>query len=476
MGDQERSGRLLPLEIRVRKTLKAHGMVEPGDRVLAAVSGGADSVALLLCLRRLAPGLGFSLAVAHLNHRIRGAEGDADEDFVRRLSADLGLQCVCETIEVREQAARAKRNLEELAREKRYEFLGRAARATGANRIAAGHTLNDQAETVLFRMIRGSGVEGLSAIHPVVGGTVIRPLLECSRDFILEYLRRKGAGYREDSTNRDLRHARNRIRLELVPYLEKHLNPRLIETLSREARQSREMWSFMEAEARRALETSRRRSGEDVVVELGPFSALHPALQQHVVRLALKECLGSIRGLTSRHLEAVLTLCRSAQSGDEIRILRGGVAIRQFDTLVLRKRPAPEGPSFSRSLEIPGGCRVAEAGVTFRATLCPTPDPKTLREKSAARAYLDPSSLPGRLTVRSREPGDRYGGPGHRKVKKLLIEGRVPLSRRGALPMVADGADVVWIPGFRPAGTHAARPDAPECVLIEVLPARSPAE
>ena len=175
MPVKELSDKLRPLEIRVRKTIQNHNMLTPGDHVLVAVSGGADSVALLLCLHKLARELHISLSIAHLNHRIRGLEGDADEDFVRRLSADLKLPFFSEIIEVKRKAAAAKENLEELARLTRYDFLRRTARRIGAQKIAVGHTLNDQAETVLFRFIRGSGIEGLSAIHPVVEGLVIRP-------------------------------------------------------------------------------------------------------------------------------------------------------------------------------------------------------------------------------------------------------------------------------------------------------------
>ena len=221
MSAQEHSKKLCRFEIRVRKTIEKHSMLNPGDHVLVAVSGGADSVALLLCLHKLARALPLSLTIAHLNHRIRGQEGDADEDFVRSLSAGLHLPFCSEAIEVKKQAIEGKHNLEELARLKRYEFLRRTARRIGAQKIAVGHNLNDQAETVLFRFIRGSGIEGLSAIHPVVDGLVIRPLLDCSRKEIVEYLKQKGASYRDDSTNKDVQLARNRIRMELVPYLEK---------------------------------------------------------------------------------------------------------------------------------------------------------------------------------------------------------------------------------------------------------------
>lgn len=469
MSAKEHSNKLCRFEIRVRKTIEKHPMLNPGDHVLVAVSGGADSVALLLCLHKLAPEFPLSLTIAHLNHRIRGQEGDADEDFVRRLSAGLQLPFCSEAIEVKKQAIEGKHNLEELARQKRYEFLRRTARGIGAQKIAVGHNLNDQAETVLFRFIRGSGIEGLSAIHPVVDGLVIRPLLDCSRKEIVEYLKQKGASYRDDSTNKNIQLTRNRIRMELVPYLEKSFNPRLMETLARGAFQSRETWAFIEAEAKQALGRLCRRDDNGISIALHGFEALPPALQKQVLRQALKECLGSLRGVTSRHVDGILSLCGAGHSGSQIRISRQNVAVRQFDTLLLTKHPVERKPSFTYKLEIPGECRVAEAGVIFRSKICNTPDLKMIQGKSATQAFLDPHALPRFLAIRSKEPGDRYGGPSHRKVKKMLIDRKIPLLERSDLPMVAAGKDVIWIPGFRPARTYAVRPESQNCILVEIL-------
>lgn len=454
----------------VLKTIQKHNMLVPGDHVLAAVSGGADSVALLLCLHKLAPKLRLSLSVAHLNHRIRGSEGDADENFVRRMSADLKLPFYSERIEVKKRAAAGRENLEEFARTARYDFLRRTAERIGARKIAVGHTLNDQAETALFRFIRGSGIEGLSAIHPVVDGRVIRPLLECSRDAILRYLKQRRAGYVEDSTNRDLHHARNRIRRRLLPYLTKHFNPQLVSTLAREASLARELWSFVEAESDRAFDNLHSRTANGLRIDLNGLLELHPALQKQVLRRALKECPGSLRGITFRHIESLMSLCLTGCSGDQIRLPHSQTAIRQFNTLLLMLHQPQQDLSFIYRLDLPGECRVPEAGLLFRSKICDAPDAKTMRNNRFAQAWVDPSTLPGFLTIRSRKPGDRYGGPGHRKVKKVLIDGKVPSLQRAGLPMVVAGEDVVWIPGFRPARSCEARPGSRSCILLEATP------
>jgi tRNA(Ile)-lysidine synthase len=470
MPVSELSHKFHPLEIQVRKTLQRHKMLASGESVLVAVSGGADSVALLLCLHKLAPELNLTLSIAHLNHGIRGPEGDADEEFVRHTSELLQHPFYSETINVKQQADSTRQNLEELARQTRYDFLQRTARRIGAAKIAVGHTLNDQAETILFRLIRGSGIEGLAAIHPIVAGLLIRPLLECSRDSILDYLKQRGSSHREDSTNKDVHYARNRIRLDLLPYLQKHFNPQVVSTLAQEAFLTREAWSFIESEAMRAFENLDCRRHEGIVMNICGLLELHPVLQKEVLRKALAESLGSLRGITHRHIDSILSLCSTGCSGDQIQLPKGNTAIRQFNDLLLQTHPVEPELSFIYRLDVPGECRIAETGARFRATVCSTPDLKTRKEDRFRQAYLEASILPGFLTVRTRKPGDRYGGPGHRKVKKMLIDGKVPSLQRLGLPMVVAGNDVIWMPGFRPARSFEVHPESRICVAVEVIP------
>jgi len=457
----------LTLESQVRRTIHKYEMLKRGDHVVVAVSGGADSTALLLCLETLASEFDLTLTAAHLNHRIRAAEADGDEEFARKLAAQMGLPFISETAELKQQAAASGINLEELARRKRYEFLRRAASQIEAQKIAVGHTMNDQAETALFRFIRGSGLEGLSAIHPIVDGVVIRPLLECSRKSVEEYLEVKCAQYREDSSNLDVRYARNRIRHELIPYLEKNFNPNLARTLSREALISREIWSFVESQAKQAFDAVHRRGEEGISLVVPDFLRLHPALQKEVLRHAVKKCSGSLRGITSKNIEDLLLLCRGKMSGRQV-CLRGCAAFREFDNLLLRSSERAGTADYAHVLEIPGVCHVPENGSVFICSCMSEPPPEKPQQGRWTRAFFEPAALPESLTIRSRLPGDRYGGPGHRKVKRMLIDKKVPLGHRSVLPMVAAGNDVIWIPGFRPARAYESRPGSERCVVIEM--------
>lgn len=469
-------GKLIPpgashaLERRVRKTIQNHDMLAAGEHVLVAVSGGADSVALLHCLVALSSEYDLGLTVAHLNHRIRGEAADADADFVRRMSLELGLRFIGATVEVKRQAELAGRNLEEHARGVRYGFLRAAARRAGAGKIAVGHNRNDQAETALFRFLRGSGIAGLAAIHPVVDGLVIRPLLDCGRELILDYLARRAIGHREDASNDDLRYARNRLRHETIPCLERGFNPRLVPALARQARMAGETWDYIQTEAARTCRGILSSAGGGRTLAIPALMDLHPALRNEVVRQALLEGLGSLRGIGSVHIEGILALCARRGGDGQVQLPHGGRAIRQFDTLTLLGRPPAEAPAYAHPLPVPGQCVIAQTGVTLRASACLAPDPASGMLPPHPQAFIDASTLPGPLTVRSRVPGDRYGGEGHRKVKRMLIDARIPRLERSRLPMVVSGDAVVWIPGFRPSRRHEAGPGTP-CILVEMLPA-----
>jgi len=455
MPIQKTSKKLKFLEARVLKTIREHGMICQGDRVLVAVSGGVDSMALLHCLHTLRSLLGCELAVAHLNHSLRGEEGDSDETFVRRVSEELGLEFVSETVDVKKQATDAKQNLEQVAREKRYEFLSHAAGKMEAQKVAVGHNQNDQMETALFRFMRGSGIEGLSAIHPIVDGYLVRPLLECTRKSILEYLKLCECVYREDSSNKDLSYSRNRIRHELVPYLEKHFNPRLVRIVARESAIMRETWDFILSQAEQSYEMMSRSTEDGIVLEIPAIEALHPALQKEVLRCALKRCRGHLKGIAWVHIEAVLCLCLHAQSGERITLPQNTVAVRQFDELLLLRSVSKTAPDYHYELQVPGYCYVAEARAGFRAEIY-RGQQQNHNGEYASQAFLEPSVLRVPLIIRPRIAGDRYGGATHRKVKKMLIDKKIPQLQRNFLPMVVSGGDVVWIPGFKPAKTYRA--------------------
>lgn len=455
-------GRDAAFEMKVLRTIRRFRMTEEGDRVLVALSGGADSTALLACLSRLAPRLHITLAVAHLNHGLRGGEADEDEEFVRRLCAELNLTLICERANLGAAADAPPPNLEEAAREARYSFLGRAAESVGAARIAVGHTRDDQAETFLLRLLRGSGLKGLAGIQPVRGKQIVRPLIRCTRESVESYLAAVRLSHREDSTNRDLWRRRNRVRHELIPYLEKHFNPRAAGALSRVARFCGEAADYLEEQADEAARDLFLRQAQSISLEASKVWRLHPAIRKTIVRRALAECRGSLRGITNRHVNGIVGLCRPGRSGKSLPLPGGGVVGRRHERLIILKSAPQPARIFTYELPIPGRCEVPEAGMSLSAGM---EEPAGAAEPFEAR--LNPELLPEALTVRSRRPGDRYGGSGRRKVKKMLIDARIPLEDRDLLPMVAAGDSVIWIPGFKPAKSFIAAADAGRCVVLK---------
>ncbi len=417
-------------------------MLEPGTSVLAAVSGGADSVALLYCLAALADELKLSIQVAHLNHDLRGEESRADQDFVRRLSRGLGLPFHTETAQLAGPG-----NLEARARRERYGYLRRVAGDCRAARIALGHTLDDQAETVLLRLLRGSGLRGLSAIRPVMEGGIVRPLIESSRKDVRDYLQSRELEWREDSSNMDLSFRRNRVRHELLPYLETHFNRRIRSTLANEAALARSASDFMHEAAARELHRIQRHGGTGTTVAAAELADLHPGLREGVIR-SLHAASGGVEGsLTASHVVRVLELCEAGKSGRSVPLPGGVVVIREFDELLFLDRDRPPPSSYSLSLAVPGECPVPSASLRFTAELL---DSRPTTIESVDEAVLDAECVPFGLEIRTRLPGDRYGALGGCRLNRLLMEHRVPLSKRGTLPLVASGRAVVWVPGLPP--------------------------
>jgi tRNA(Ile)-lysidine synthase len=434
------------LELQVRRTLRKFRMIGRGEHVLAAVSGGADSVALLVCLKALAEEMELKLTVAHLNHMLRAAESDADEEFVRATCAELAAPLIVERRDLR----RERNNLEQAARLVRYRFLEEAASRCGAEKIAVGHNRQDQAETVLLNLFRGSGVEGLAGIRPIMG-RIVRPLIECTREQILAYLAERGFGCREDSSNTELAFRRNRLRRELIPYVQSHFNPKIVDVLAREAELFRRTAEYLDLESGREY---RRIKAPGDKLPLAELTALHPALQAWVIRRALRECRGDLRRITSTQIERILRLCQPGRGGRRVELPGEIAAVRDFQNLVFAPE-APEAPPFCHELMVPGVCTVPEVGLELRAAIA----------DGGASPALDRDAVGGRMIVRSRRPGDRYGGG--RKVKKMLIDAKIPRRSRERLPMIVCRDTVAWIPGFEPPRAFAAKPGKP-AVLIQI--------
>jgi tRNA(Ile)-lysidine synthase len=447
----------MSLQDRVRLAIEHDALIQPGSRVVAAVSGGSDSVALLRLLHAVSGDCRFTLAgVAHLNHGLRGDESDADEEFCRELAFRLGIAFEVGHRDVARLARDEHVSIEVAARRARYDFFADAAQRLQVDRIATGHTRDDQAETFLLRVLRGAGATGLAGIRPR-RGPVVRPLLDIRRVDLLAFLASLGQDFRTDSSNRDLRIPRNWVRHRLVPLLAAHLNADIVEVLAREATVLRDEAILLDRlanEAAARLETALPE--HRVRLDARALADLPLALARRVVRQALARTEDAhFHGFD--HVEQVLALSRpvgerSAADLPGVRVERIGAGV------VLYKRGPrfrPSASGFRYELPVPGRVTVPECGCRIEAATRRRSASQSVAAKALVvdrdTAVIDAAEAAGGLAVRSRRPGDSIrplGLMGRKKLQDVLVDRKVPREQRDRVPLVVDADDrILWIGG-----------------------------
>jgi len=445
---------------------------------MVALSGGADSVALLFVLRELeAEGVLAIAGVAHLNHQLRGADSDADEAFAEALAARLGLPFVSERIDVGAMARDEKRSIEDAARTVRYAFLDRAADRLDAAAIAVAHTVEDQAETFLLRLLRGSGTRGLAAIRPRAG-RIIRPLLDVERAALRAYLAGLGETFRDDASNADVTFTRNRVRHELIPLLQSRFSPAVTATLAREAALARQDEEFLSAEA---IKLASRIVLLDVTVRIDAAGLRDAprALSSRVAHAALQRLAGP-KSIHFDHVERLLDLAELPAGPPRAVSFPGQDAVRVGNEIRLRPRLGrglrEGGNHFVVSLSIPGEVELGAQGLAVGAEALPgTGGPAGRPMAWTARGMevgVAAGALEMPLAVRSRRPGDRFrplGAPGRRKLQDFLVDRKVPRDERDRVPVVVDGRDrIVWVVGQSVAEEFRVRDPSQGVILLKV--------
>lgn len=479
------------LAARLVVVLQRQFHVHAGERIGVAVSGGADSVALLLLLLELRERLGAVLSVAHFNHKLRGRASDADEKFVAKLAAKFGLAFHVERADIAAQAKREKANLEDAARRARYAFFSRLVDGGHMQRVAVAHTADDQAETVLAHILRGTGLAGLGGIHPV-GHPAIRPLLNFRRAELRNYLRAKRQTWREDLTNKDVTRLRARIRTKLLPFLEKQFQPAVVQHLTSLAELAREDEAFLN------LFAERRLIPDLTEAHLNPYAAdpnlrclritaadlvdsarTHSAIARRMVRLIVKKMSRGSGQVGAEHVGAVLEFAAGGENGKELQ-LPGGLEVRREGndllflsrTLSDKKHAAAKlAPSeFEYKIDLKDGetiLRVPQLGCAFRLRVIDWPAKRG--ETNSIGAVLDRDRLEFPLLLRNWRPGDKLHPLGRqkaRKLKRLFQEKRISRWARDGWPVLTSGGVVVWAHRFPVAAGFAANKETREGILI----------
>ena len=444
------------LEQRVLHFIQKEHLVSTPSCLLVAVSGGPDSVCLLHTLVELREGLGITLHIAHLNHKLRGAESEADAQYVSRLAHRLGIPATIEEQDVKAYQKHKRISLEEAAREVRYTFLAQVAQSVGAEETAVGHTVDDHIETILMHLVRGTGIKGLQGLQPhsqwqLAGKslTVIRPLLQISREETAHYCHQHQLKPRIDTSNLSLSPLRNRIRHQLLPLLRSY-NPQVTEALLRTARIAGDDLGFIDEQCLRLWAEIAQKQGNTVILDKQRLLESPPVLKRYLLRMSIEKLLGNIRDIELRHIEEIVSAL-TKPAGKRLSLPGGLIFSIEYDRYLLtqdREALSPFSPLEGEfPLKLPGetllpGWRI-EANIISR---------EQMTEKDDFTAYLDLDKTSDKLTVRSRKRGDRFQPLGMSQPKKLgefMIDAKIPQAWRGRIPIVCSPQHILWVVGWR---------------------------
>jgi tRNA(Ile)-lysidine synthase len=439
----------------VKRTIKRHHLLDQGDRVIIGVSGGVDSMVLLHLLNTCRKELDLSLIVAHVNHGLRPEESEEEAELVRKECDRFGFPFEYGRFKVKEFQESGGLSLQDAGRRIRFHFFGTLRSKYQAAKVALGHHADDQVETVLLRLIRGAGLKGLKGMLPLREGWIIRPLLESWRHEIESFAKDHEVPYLSDSSNLKPAYLRNRIRLELIPFIEKEFQPNFKSVMVRMSNLLREEDDFMEGEAEKAYRSIVCEEGDQLLFRFSQFQSLHKALQWSVFLRALNNMYREetfpeegkewniapiYRGLIESRPSVVLEL-------------PGGVVLeRRYDRITLGKRSVKPALPFDVELILPGQTFIKELGKTAAVMEMDAPPGKMEYGASSFVAYLDFRLLQFPLRMRNFRPGDRFqplGVNGIQKLKEFFIDHKVPRLERGRIPLLVSGERIVWVAGHR---------------------------
>lgn len=443
---------------RVVGFIRKRGLISAGDTLVVAVSGGADSVCLLHILARWQAKLQVKLHAAHLDHQLRADESEADAEYVSFLADMLGIPVTIGRRDVTAYRNRKRCSLEEAAREVRYSFLAEVARTENASSVAVGHTRDDQVETILMHLLRGTGPGGLRGLQPSsslqIGEdraslNVVRPLLDVPRQETLDYCHRCQLKPRSDPSNLSTDFFRNRIRLDLLPVLETY-NPRIDAALLRLATIAADEVSFIEEQASRVWNEVANKEDGIVYLDKDKMGGLSPAIQRQLFRMAVMQLLDSLKDIEADHIEAMVGVL-AKPAGKRLRLPRGLRLFTEYKRLILTVTPASlcPFPSLENTLGLTVPGETALPGWLVKADILHGPDHEYVNSFTTT---LDLDRAGTELVVRKRKPGDRFQPLGMNQPKKLqdfMVDARIPRTWRSRVPLLCSPEQILWVVGWR---------------------------
>ncbi len=458
---------------KIRLTIERYQMIKEGDTVMIALSGGPDSVCLLFLLSELRKLMDVSVCAGHINHGLRGEESLRDQRFCEQICQQYSVPLRTHSISDDEYKAYPFTSLQGAARELRYKYLRRLADKLNANKIATGHTASDQVETVLFRILRGTGMGGLGGIRPVLND-IIRPLIDRSREEVLEYLKTMGVPYIIDSSNLKPKYLRNQIRLELIPVLKRSFNPSISNAIINLADLIREENEYLESLVDKEYEFGiNEKTDFSIGFNLFLLKTLHKALARRIIIRLYNDLVNYEPGLhlSNEQVEWILQLAREGEPGNQID-LPGNIRVHlQYDRILFTHEEYPHGREFEVHLSIPGEVDIPQAAMNVKASLIePQQFKQMLPNATRNEAFFDVRDIKNTLTIRSRKPGDRIALPGMEGTKKLqdiFVDDKIPRLERDSIPIVLSGNEIIWIIGNRQSRNALVKADTHKIVHIK---------
>ncbi len=431
-------------------TIKKYNLIEKGDKVVLGLSGGPDSVCLLHILTRLKETLGIEVYAAHLNHQIRGMEAQRDALYVSELCDKLGVTVFVKSIDVPKYCKDNKLSIEEGARKLRYEMFSEIRESLNANKIAVAHNLNDQAETVLMRMMRGTGLQGLKGIDYMRDNVIIRPILDIERSDIEAYCEEHNLNPRIDSSNLETVYTRNKVRLELIPYMEKNFNSNVTESIVRMSNSLKCDNDFIEEESLKSFNKVSNKVQDNLEIILKGYKNLHKSLKSRVIRFAIKDVLGDTNFIDQKHIEEVIELEQENKIDKKIVLPRGLFVYRKKDKLLFTtKEIVIKEVDFSHAIPKNGFVKINEANIVVHTEVISINKYKSLKKDKSAQ-WFDSNKIEGGIVVRSRKSGDKIKlSMGSKKLKQLFIDLKIPKEDRCIVPVLQDNKGIICVANFR---------------------------
>lgn len=452
---------------KLRKTIDRFELLKKGDRVLVAVSGGPDSVALLYGLLSLKPEFDLKIYVAHLNHKLRGDESDEDEKFVRKLADRLKLEFFSKRIDVKKEAKNKKLSIEECAREIRYDYLQKLADRIKADKIATGHQADDQAETFLMRLLRGAGGTGLSGI-PSKRGKIIRPLIQIKREVIEKFLKDNKIASRVDSSNYLTDYFRNKIRLSLLPQIKENFNPNIIDVLNRTGDIISHQQEYIEKTSEQLLSDIGIRKRNKIILDLEKFAGYDICLKREMIRLCVKGLKGDLNQVTFDSVERALELADQNRSGKKIKLANKIWMEISKNELVCYEEEARRELDFP--IVLPGKVEFKDWGIKVAGELLRSGSQRFLT-KNQNIAFLDWGKLQKPFHLRNRRKADRFkplGMKGTKTIADFFVDAKLPHHQRDDVPILTSKGKIVWVVGYRISDEFKVTDKTKETLKVEV--------